>query len=214
MSVTDAQLMRPYFLRDDYIKGSPFEGTLKTNMGQRVIVLPEELLQGLHNAIVHETGRAWGVVAYTCGRKWGERLVKSWQKEWTHYYQQEVLSADFIYFEQWARAAFSFYGWGELELDFSLQDQGVVQCYLKGSVLARLLGDLEDKRVCHIFAGMFAAMFTRLAGRELDALEIACSRSGAERCRFVVALPEFIERARKAQLDDQDVDAVMAALLK
>jgi hypothetical protein len=40
------------------------------------------------------------------------------------------------------------------------------------------------------------------------------SRSGAERCRFVVALPEFIERARKAQLDDQDVDGVMAALLK
>lgn len=214
MSVTQAPVMRPYFHRDDYIKGDPFEGTLKTHMGQRVIVLPEELLQGLHNAIVHETGRAWGVVAYTCGRKWGERLMRSWQKEWTHHYQQEVTTADFVYFEQWLRAAFSFYGWGELELDFSLQDQGVVQCWLKGSVLARLLGDLEDKYVCHIFAGMFASMFTKLAGRELDALEIACARSGAERCRFVVAMPEYIERARRGQLEGADTDTMLDALLK
>lgn len=214
MSVTAAPVMRPYFHRDDYIKGSPYEGTLKTYTGQRVIVLPEELLQGLHNAIVHETGRAWGVVAYTCGRKWGERLLTSWQREWSHYYKQEVAGADYVYFEQWIKAAFKFYGWGELELDFSLQDQGVVQCWLKDSVLARLLGNLDEQHVCHIFAGLFAAVFTSLAGRELDALEVACAKSGAARCQFAIAMPEHVERARRAQLEGAGSDAIMAALLK
>lgn len=213
MSAMSEPVLRPYFRRDDFLRGDPAQGTLTNFAGHRMIVLPEDLIQGLHRAIAYETGHAWPLVAYACGRRWGERLVRTWQREWREAYACELDASMYLYVEIWLKEAFAHYGWGELELDFSLEDQGVVQLWLRDSVLARLLVEIEGDHVCDIFTGVFAATLSWLAGRDLEAVEVACSKSGHERCRFAVALPEHVEAAQRAKLDGGDPDSIMRALL-
>ena len=206
--------LRPYFLRRDYLQGDSRLGTIQSKGGHRMIVLPEELIIGLHNAIEKETGHAWSVVAYTCGFKWGERLLKTWIAEWRTFYQVELDRADYVYFQAWMLQAFEFYGWGQLEIDFSLEHEGMIQYWLKDSVLVRLLDDLEDSHVCEIFAGLLAAVTSWLAGRDLAGLEISCAKSGYDRCRFAVMMPDHIERARDVKLQGGAPEAILAALLE
>ena len=78
----------PHFERDDYLSGDFDAGTLTTTFGTRVIVLPEELIRGLHEALEFETGRAWSIVCYSCGRNWGARLMQMMQNEWREHHRQ------------------------------------------------------------------------------------------------------------------------------
>lgn len=204
--------MRPYYLKNDYIKGNAFDGTLMSKSNHRLLLLPEELIIGLHEAIEYEAGQAMPVITYTCGRSWGERLVKRWEQEWDFFYQTELKAASFVYFEQWLKQSFLFHGWGEIELDFSLQDEGLLQFWLEDSVLAHLLKSLDAPRSCGIFSGLLAALTSGICERELEAVELECSKSGAERCHFVVAVPSLIEQARKMQLDGDSPQDIMRAL--
>jgi len=57
-------------------------------------------------------------------------------------------------------------------------------------------------------------MTSWLAGRELAGIEIACAKSGHDRCRFAVAMPEYIEQARDQKLRGAGADEILAALLE
>lgn len=204
----------PYFRRPGYLKGSAYDGTIRTRMGDRVIVLPEELIQGLHRAIAFETGRALPVITYTCGRRWGARMVRRWEEGWRQAYQERMEAAEFHVVAAWLDEAFRFHGWGELEIDFSLEHEGVVQFYVRNCVLSRLLADIEEPMVCDIFAGLFASLCTWIVGRDLECSQVACEKSGASRCHFVVATPERIERVRDARLDGADTERMLARLME
>lgn len=204
----------PYFLRPDYLKGSAHEGTIRTKAGDRVIALPEELIQGLHRAIAFETGRALPVITYTCGRRWGARVVRRWEEAWRQSYQERMEASEYPIFENWLVQAFRFHGWGELEIDFSMEDTGIVQFFLKDCVLAKLLADIEEPMVGDIFAGLFASLTSWIVGRELECAQVACEKNGAERCHFVVALPDRIERVRDVRLDGGTTERMLARLME
>lgn len=202
----------PYVRRDDYLDGSFEEGLVQTSEGIRLVVLPEDLLIGLHRALKREAGAAWSLVAYTCGRRWGERLLATIESEWRTYYGESFDHADFPVFEAWLSDYFSFYGWGDIDLDFSKADEGVVQFWLEDSVLDLLLEDLDETYVNEIFAGVLAAMVSRLAGREVECLEVESVFDGADRSRIVAAIPERIEEARRVRVDGGDVDEMLSIL--
>ncbi|TVR03859.1 MAG: hypothetical protein EA398_03655 [Deltaproteobacteria bacterium] len=204
----------PFYLRDDYIEASAWEGTLRSASGHKLLVLPEELIIGVHRATEHETGKALPLIMTGCGRQWGERLVRRWEQEWTHFYGHALADADFTAFETWLRLLFEHQGWGHLELEFGLEDEGLLEFRLRRSVFARLLADSPFDTVCHIFAGLLAAMTSRFAETELDAIEIACERSGAPCCRFIVAVPERVESARALALDGASSEQLLAELRK
>ncbi len=203
----------PYFYRSTYLYGDFEHGTIVTENDTRLVMLPEELIKGLHQAIEYETGRAWNIVAYSCGRQWGKRLLRTMQDEWRNYHSMQFDHSEYFIFESWIAEYFSFLGWGELEIDFSREDEGLVQFYLQHSVLDHLLADLEDDYVNEIFAGVLASMCTWLSGRELECLEVETPQRGAERSRMIVGLPERIERARKARLNGADVEEMVDVFL-
>ncbi len=205
--------LRPYFHREDYIKGHPQRGMLSTDKFQRVMLIPEELIEGLHRSLEEQTGHAWPIVAHTCGRKWGERLMRFWRVEWGHYYGLKIEDVQFPYFEVWLKEAFRFYGWGGLSLDFGLEDEGILQVELEHSVLARLLeGEVESDHVCEIFAGLLGSIFASLTREELSGLEVACAAGGHETCRFVVAREEYVEQGRQRRLDGGSPDDILEAI--
>jgi hypothetical protein len=201
----------PHFARDDYLIGDFDEGTLVTAFGTRVIVLPEELVQGLHEALEFETGRAWSIVCYTCGRNWGARLMQMMQNEWREHYRQQLEHMDFEMFERWMSDYFTFNGWGQLEIDFTQEHRGVVLFHLRDSVLDAILADFPHDYVNEIFAGMVAAMSTWLAGRELDCLEVAqASEEGG--ALLAVTLPERVTHARRLRASGASTEEMLDAL--
>lgn len=204
----------PAFERDDYLDGDPYEGTLRTRDGRRMIALPEDLIVGLHNAISRETGRAWPIVAYRCGKKWGEGLFESWESSWKAQYGVGLLEGEFRVFEAWLTRLFAHFGWGKLSFDFSRQDDGLISACVENSIFARLLGDLEDGRVCGIMAGLFGAVVSKMAGRELEAVELRCQKDGHQHCEFVVGTPGRIERARRVRLQHGRSDEMLEELMK
>ncbi|TNE49174.1 MAG: hypothetical protein EP343_12905 [Deltaproteobacteria bacterium] len=203
---------KPYFLRSDYIRGNSRNGTLMTRSNHRMIVLPEELIQGLHKAIEYQAGQALPIIMYTCGRKWGERLFRRWGQEWQQFHNKDWMQTSFAGFEVWLQEAFRYHGWGALSLDFSLENQGIVQYELKNSVLAKLLQDIETNHCCGIFSGLLAAITSGISGRELDAIEIECAHSGAPSCRFAVSIPEWIEKGRDVRRDGGSATEILQAI--
>lgn len=203
----------PHFERDDYLSGDFDAGTLTTTFGTRVIVLPEELIRGLHEALEFETGRAWSIVCYSCGRNWGARLMQMMQNEWREHHRQQLEHMDFHMFEVWMRDYFKFNGWGELEIDFSMETRGVVLFHLRDSVLDTILEDFPHDFVNEIFAGVIAAMSTWLAGRDLDCLEVAQASEGSGAV-LAVTLPERVTLARRLRAsgasDEEMLDALSA----
>lgn len=202
----------PYVYRDNYLEGSFQEGLVRTSAGNRVVVLPEEMLVGLHRALIQEAGAAWSIISYTCGRRWGERLLDTIESEWRSYYGKRFESADFPIFEAWLKAYFSYYGWADLEIDFEQAPEGIVEFILTDSVLEVLLADLDRTHVNEIFAGVLAALVSRLAGRELECLEVESALADAERSRLAVALPERVEEARRVRVDGGSPEKIREVL--
>lgn len=205
-------LQDPYFWKDTYLKSSASKGTLMSQTNTRLLVLPEELVTGFHQALEYEAGRAFSIIAYTCGKKWGLYTTKRWEKEWRTFYQMAPHEADFAFFEAWLQACFVFHGWGRIEMDFSMERDGLLQYHLTDSVLAALNTSLEEPYVCGLFTGLLAHATGWLCGRELDALEIACVKNGAERCSFVVAAPEVIGEMRQMQMDGANAQRLLQAM--
>ena len=203
----------PYFYRSGYLEGDFQEGTIKVETGTRIVVLPEDLLRGLHAALKFETGRAWRIVAYECGRSWGGRFLQSVQQEWRNYYGMRFDDCEYYIFENWLSEYFSFLGWGDLKIDFSREEEGMVQFYLRDSILDELLEEFDAGYVNEIFAGLLASTATWLSGRELGCVEIESPKNGADRSRFICGLPERVERARKARLHDVGAQKLVKAFL-
>ncbi len=205
--------LAPYFERKNYLEADPYTGTLTTPDSRRMIALPQDLILGLHQTLVEETGRAWPIVIYRCGRKWGERMVETWRDEWRDFYGVSFNEAEYAVFEHWLRRLFAHNGWGELTLDFERQSQGLLEFRLEQSVLVSVLESMEASRVCDLFAGIFAALASSLAGRELEAIELSCSHHDEhESCSFMVALPERVEKARRKRLSDASADELLEIL--
>lgn len=203
----------PYVNRDDYLTGSFEDGLVRTQAGTRIVVLPEEMLIGLHRALIAEAGAAWSLISYTCGRRWGERLLETIESEWRNYYGKRFEEADFPIFEAWLKAYFDRYGWAELEVQFDRAPDGVVEFLLGDSVLDTLLADLDRTHVNEIFAGVLAAMVSRLAGRELECLEVESALAEeADHSRLAVALPERVEEARRTRVDGGSPEEIMEVL--
>ena len=212
----DPIMKPPLFERADYLQTSLYDGVLRTLEDHRVLALPEELLQGLHRALAREIGRAWSVVAYRCGKKWGARSMERWRAQWRDHQGVDPLEAHFVVFEAWLERLFAHQGWGALSLDFSRERDGLMLVEMGESVLVRVLEDFEDdERTCALFAGIFAALFTELVGRELESLELTCAHAGeAERCRFAVGTPARIERARRLRVRQAPTEELWEALME
>jgi hypothetical protein len=109
---------------------------------------------------------------------------------------------------------FAHYGWGGFSFDFEREQDGLVSARVENSIFSRLLGDLEDIRVCGIMSGLIAAVTSQLAERELEAVELRCCKDGHDHCEFVVGTPERIERARRIRLQHGSPEEMLEMIMQ
>lgn len=92
-------------------------------------------------------------------------------------------------------------GWGSVEFNAE-HDEGVASLWVEHCWEADPQQP-ESAPSCHVTTGMLASFFGRLAGYPVSVMEIECSSSGAERCRFLLGNSEVMAH-KWEQLRTQD----------
>lgn len=159
--------------------------------------LGEELCAGEAEAVLYETGYEWGL-----------RVFETFENAFEGSSPKGISDMPGeVVLERWWWP-FQVHGFGTWSKDFTHATDGILVLDCEDSAF-HVAGEDAGFR-CEALAGLFAATFTRLVGRELAAIEIEC----AEACRFVVTVPERIRKARELRAQGADPAALLDACKK
>lgn len=207
---------RNFYREEDYFSLNVRNGIIRSPIGTRMVGIPEELVMGLHAGLEEETGSAAGVVLYSCGRWWGRQFIKRHGTEIRQFYGMDVGDLPLHFQQQVLRRVWALYGWGVLELDFSLRERGFLEATVDNAMYAEVVGAL-GRTSDHLIAGVLASIVTDLAGRELECVEIACKSKGDPRCCFLLGLSSRVDVAaawvKQGRARAEIVDAIAAGEL-
>lgn len=169
-------------------------GRVTNVYGQRFLRATGNFLRSLQENLTRELGEGAAAALYDIGFQWGDADFKSFvpriEQEYECAFEKLAMGA---MLESWwwpFRAA----GWGVWSHDFSHSRAGLIFVDLEESAVAAAIGRSE-KPQCHLYAGLFAAVFGCLAQRRLACVELECAAKGDSNCRFLVAAKRRTEAA-------------------
>lgn len=199
-----------YFATDAYVRGDLEMGLLENRQGDRLLALPETLIQGIYSGLDKETGQAARLVLFNCGRWWGKNFYARFSEELTDYYGVSLTDMPMVDFLQSLQQCWITHGWGKVELDQTYHHRGLIVIKSWNSPFARL-APKNNQPVCHLEAGILAAFFSKISGRELHCVQTTCESMGADCNRFILGLPKRLEPA-ETMVTNLDHDAIMKQL--
>ncbi|NJM54106.1 MAG: 4-vinyl reductase [Blastocatellia bacterium] len=180
--------------RDDFFKFAVREGTIHTRNGLRTFLASEDFVVGLQQGLETEVGDASAMILYKCGFKWGLQDMKFFVPMIESEFGQKLNEMNAAFFlEQWwwqLQAE----GWGAWKVDTSQRKQGMIFIDLYDSAIAKSL-ERVGKPVCHVYAGLFAGVFTYLTKYDLSGIEVQCYAMGEDFCKFIVGAEKRINAA-------------------
>lgn len=211
-NVNPEPIKHNYFNRDDLLRFSVEKGTVHTRAGLRAFLTTEDFIVGLQRGLEDEVGDASAMVLYRCGFQWGladmKNFVPMLEREFGRSLQEMGVS---FFLESWwwpLQAE----GWGNWKVDDSQRKQGMIFVDLFDSAVARSLGNV-GKPVCHLYAGLFAGIFTFLTRRDLSGIEVQCYAMGEDFCKFLVGSEKRINAVQFWQQEGASARDVIARLL-
>lgn len=207
--VKDQRLPGNYFAFDAYVTGDFEAGLLENRRGDRLLALPEILIQSIYSVIEQETGQAYGVVLANCGRWWGKNFYARFVEEVSEYYKKPLNEMEMVEFIGCLKQCWKSHGWGTFDLDMSYYHQGFIVVKIWNSAYAKqaLKGKLP---VCFLETGILTTFFSQLTGRELHCVQTTCESLGADCNRFVLGLAQRLKPA-EAWLE-QDHETILDRL--
>jgi predicted hydrocarbon binding protein len=154
----------------------------------------------LRKALEDETGDAWRAILKRCGRIWGNRVARRFQREVGDYYGRPLHDLPMDEFTRLLEAYFRCHGWGNLRLDFSLAASGIITARLTNSAMVEVLGT-SPHPVDSIISGLLAALIAQVSDRtDIECYETECTAMGAACCRFIIGIqgrlskvPDWVE---------------------
>ena len=186
-------------------------GDLRNAFGQRMMLVTEDFVVGYQVALEEELGDAASDIMYRCGVEWGNRDIREFAARFTSHFGTALHEANFgMMLESWwwpLQAA----GWGSWRYDLSHRKEGLIYIDLFDSAVAKSIGNV-GKVVCHYYAGLFAAVFSNLAKRELSGIEIQCYSMGEDHCKFVIGSSKRINAAQFWVQEGAKADEVITRL--
>lgn len=170
------------------------EGTV-AGITERIIYLTEDLVNGIHHALTHEAGEAWGVILKSCGYLWGRRLALVLEKKAWTLLQTEVGQLAVDDYLTLLESYFAQHGWGKLTLHLDdAESCGIVRARLQHSLFSASLR-AQDQPVDFLIAGMLRALFERIGNCPLDCVQVTFERDAVpdSASDFLISAPERIE---------------------
>ncbi len=188
----DNRIPGNYFAIDVYVRSDMELGLLENRRGDRLIAMPETLLQAIYSGLDKETGQASRLVLYNCGRWWGKNFYARFCEELSDYYKNTLAEMAMVEFVQCLQQCWKTHGWGKIYLDNSEYRQEFLMVKIVNSPLAAH-GPKGDRPVCFMEAGVLSSFFSQLTGKELECIQTSCESLGAEGNHFVLGLEERLQ---------------------
>lgn len=193
-----------YYNDEDFVRPDPARGTAHDAVGRRLVRASADLFAAVQAALDREVGDAAGDVMYRLGKRWGEADFRAFATRAPREFG--VAGLEHMHFnvmlESW-RWPLTAAGWGAWRYDFRRARAGLPVVALANSAVADGTRDSGGRPGCHLYAGLFAAVFSSLAGKDLVGVELECVSAGAAECRFLVS--SAAKAAAAAKLRDERV---------
>jgi hypothetical protein len=205
--LVNRRLPANYYASDHYVRGDLEMGLLESRRGDRLLALPETLIQAIYAGLTKETGQASRLVLFNCGKWWGKNFFNRFRDEVSEYYDTPLVDMPMADFLQALKHCWITYGLGKLDLDQTYHDRGFLIIKTWNSPFARLAPE-TDTPVCFLEAGILASVFSQLSGRDLHCVQTSCESRGADCNQFVVGLAKRLEPAEaliEKQLDHESI---------
>ncbi|MUL36852.1 V4R domain-containing protein [Gloeocapsopsis dulcis] len=202
-----------YFATDAYIKGDFEAGLIENRRGDRLLALPETLVQAIYAGIEQETGQAAGVVLFNCGRWWGKNFYARFVEEVSDYYGKPLAEMEMVELLQCLKQCWKTHGWGTFDFDMSYYQQGFLVVKIWNSPFAQQAPQ-GAQPACFLEAGILSAFFSQLTGRQLHCVQTSCESLEADCNRFVLGMPERLKPAQVWLEEKHEHETVMARLCR
>jgi len=200
-----------FFAPDIYLQGDFESGLLENRSGERLIALPEILLEAIYTGLEEEVGSAAGLVLFQCGRWWGKNFYRRFAEEVSAYYGTPIAQMEMVELLQCLKQCWKTHGWGLIDLDMTYYQQGFLVVTVENSAFPQA-GPTVGRPMCFSEAGILSAFFSQLTGKELHCVQTACESMGAERNHFVLGLSDRISPAEAWLEEGQDHSTIMERL--
>lgn len=207
----DQRLPGNYFAPDAYIQGDFESGLIENRRGDRLLALPETLIQAIYAALEKEIGGAAGVALFNCGRWWGKNFYARFVEEVSDYYNKTSAEMEMVEFLQCLKQCWKTHGWGTFDIDLSYYQQGLLVVKIWNSPFAQQAPQ-GNRPACFLEAGILNAFFSQLTGRELHCVQTSCESLGADCNRFVLGLPERLKPVKAWLEEEQDHETILNRL--
>lgn len=183
-----------HYTDHDFFRHDAKAGTLQNAYGQRVLRVSEDFVVAILGGLEDELGDAAGEIMYKCGYEWGmEDMANFTPRVQAEFEVATSKMAMGLLLETWWWPL-QIEGWGAWSYDLRQGKQGLIFIELFESAVAQSLGNV-GKVVCYFYAGLFAAVFSVLARRQLNCIEIQCYSMGEDRCKFLIATDKRVNAA-------------------
>lgn len=210
--LTNNRIPGNYFAIDAYVRGDLEMGLLENRQGDRLIALPETLIQAIYSGLDKETGQAARLVLFNCGRWWGKSFYTRFCEQLTDYYQTPASEMPMVEFLQSLQQCWITHGWGRIDLDQTYQHRGFLVVKTWNSPYAKH-APKWNQPACFLEAGVLSAFFSHLVGQELHCVQTSCESMGADCNQFVLGLPKRLEPV-ETMVTNLDHDSIMQQLCK
>ncbi len=196
-----------YYASDVYVRGDLEMGLLESRRGDRLLAIPQTLIQAIYAGLDKETGQASRLVLFNCGCWWGKNFFNRFREEVSEYYSTPLVDLKMADFLQAIKQCWITYGLGKLELDQTYHHRGFLIVKTWNSPFARLANS-GDAPACFLEAGILASLFSQLSDRELHCVQTQCESMQADCNLFIIGLQkrlEAVEAMLEKQLDHESI---------
>ncbi len=209
--LVDNRIPGNYFATEAYVRSDLELGLLENRRGDRLLAMPDTLVQAIYAGLEKETGMAARLVLYNCGRWWGKNFYARFCEEVADYYGLPLADMSMVEFLQCLKQCWITHGWGKVELDQTHTNRGFLVVQVWNSPFA-VHAPKINRPACFLEAGVLSSFFSQLTGREMNCIQTTCESMGADSNRFVLGLPNRLQPAEAMVDSNQDHDTIMQKL--
>jgi predicted hydrocarbon binding protein len=183
-----------YYTPDEFFKADAKEGAIYLRDGERAAKVNESFIAGLHLGIEEEVGDSSGLLMYRCGHQWALRDMKRFSNRMRQEYgggKTDIwqMNKQFVMETWWWPLTVQGFGAWRLTMNKegneAFQNKGLTVIELRNSAVAQSMA-LAGKPVCHMYAGLFAGVFSFYEREERGCIEIQCYAMGNDVCKFLI----------------------------
>ena len=168
------------------IERDPLTGSLRDGRADRLLVANEDFLQAFEGLFARSLMHRHHELLQRFGKKWGLRHAMRLEQVVQRDNRKTLRELESQMALDLLSSSVGVFGLGSFEADLGYRDSGLVVIRHYTSPFPGIFAAAAGG-ACPILSGFHAAILSYLAGRQLAAREVHCSREPGDSCLFVVA---------------------------